>query len=286
MSNNNSKALATPIQAPEVIRSADKVASLLTFDESKGTALFTKGANLTARELGTYAASQANAAESANLRAVASLRIAKDLPKVLVDKASGEGQYERSAFDVACDECAKLCKTPSTWQNIRGLILAVEVSLANGELEPYKLKNSLGYLNALGLIDEKTLKIKDSAKRDAGVQAILDKTVKATAVLPKITEAKRAHNAQAIAEGKEVPFPTQLNKDQKDALAKAEAAKLAKASGTVDAIGAVARDIKAVIGNWQKAVDADSANIAKLREACKVELSDLARLGGYKLVSL
>jgi hypothetical protein len=284
--SNNTKAIETAAKPVEVIRKAEDVAKLLSFDELKGTALFTKGAQLSARELGGYAASQANAAESANLRAVAALRIAKNLPDIDTPKASGEGTYKRKAFDVACEYCASQCKTPSTWQNIRGLIAAVEVSLANGEIEPYKLKNSLGYLNALGVIDEKTLKIKDSAKSDVGVKAILDKTVKATAVLPQLTEAKRAHNAQAIAEGKEVPFPVQLSKDQKEALAKAEAEKAKLQAGGTDVVGSVARQITTVIGLWQKTVDADSANIAKLRTACAKEIEALAKLGGYKLVSL
>jgi hypothetical protein len=275
-----SKALETAIQpiATVTVRTADQLEKLVTFNND-GTATFKAGADFNPYEIGAYAATRANDAQSASLKAVAMLRIARKLPKVKVPKASKpEETYERDAFEVACEECAKLCVTASAWQNVKGLITAVDIAEAN-QLEPYKVKNSLGYLNKLGLIDEKTLKLKDSAKSDVGVQAILDKGVKSNAVVKKLNDAKLAHNAEAKAQKKEVPFPSLERKTT----APAPAVTTAQTDATPES---VARIIASAWGLWDKLVGINAANVAKLREACKGDLEKLVKLAGCKLVSL
>lgn len=282
MSTNN-KALATAIATtPTVtVRTADQLDKLVTFN-ADGTATFKAGAEFNAYELGAYAATRANDAQSASLKAVAMLRIARQLPDVKVPKASKPNEtYERKAFDVACDECAKLCVTASAWQNVKGLILAVDIAEAN-QLEPFKVKNSLGYLNKLGLYDEKTFKLKNDAKSDVGVKALLDKSVRNNAVVKKLHEAKLAHNAEAKAAKKELPFPS-VEARTKPATAGTAGTNTAQTDATPDSVN---RILMSATGLWDKLVGIDPANVAKLREACKVEIEKLAKLGGFKLVAL
>lgn len=278
----NKAPLATTVQTADVKvdRKPDTIASLLTF-HADGSATFTKGANLNAYELGEYAGQQANDSQSAALRAVSALRIARDLPDVDAPKASGEGTYKRKAFDVACDRCASVCRTTSAWSNVKGLIEAVDVAIAN-QLEPYKVKNSLGYLKKLNLLDDK-LKLKDGAKADVGVKAVLDKTVKSNAVVKKLQEAKASHNAEAKAAGKEVPFPSLESKKPTPAATGNGGTNHAQTDATPES---VARMLTAARGIWDKLVGIDATNVAKLRTACKAEIEAIAKLGGYKLVSL
>lgn len=280
--NTQKQAIVTATAtAPSVtIRKTEQIAKLLTFNPD-GSASFTKGADLNAYELGAFAADRANAAQSSSLQAVAALRIARSLPKVKVPKATkADETYERDAFEVACEECKKFCVTPSAFQNVKGLIEAVDIAEKN-QLEPFKVKNSLGYLRKLSLIDENTLKIKDSAKDDVGVRAILDGSVKGNAVVPKLREAKIAHNAEAKAQGKEVPF--------KDVEAKAKPTSTTTSTTTVNTEltpEGVVRMITTVVGAWDKLAGKDPANISKMRELAPAELEKLAKLAGFKLVKL
>jgi hypothetical protein len=270
------------VQPVTVDRKPEAIGSLLTFNND-GSATFKAGAAFNAYELGEYAGAQANDSQSAALRAVAALRIARDLPAVKVPKASKpEETYERSAFDIACERCASVCLTTSAWQNVKGLILAVDIAIAN-QLEPYKVKNSLGYLNKLGLYDEKTLKLKADAKDDVGVKAILDKSVKSNAVVKKLEEAKRAHNAEAKASKKEVPFPSLEKKTAVAAATGAGGTNTAQTDATPESVN---RILMSATGLWDKLVGIDAANVAKLRAACKAEVEKLAKLAGFKLSPL
>lgn len=278
MSTKNSIVTGQINASVTVDRAPMAIGKLLSFT-GRGDATFATGANFTATELGEYAAQEANDSQSAALRAVAALRIARGLPKVKVPKAGKPDEtYERDAYDIACERCASLCVTASAWQNVKGLVLAVDIALAN-QLEPYKVKNSLGYLNKLGLIDEKTLKIKASAKDDIGVKSIMDDSVKSNAVVKKLNDAKLAHNAEAKAAKKEVPFPSLEKKT-------APATPVVTAVSTDATPESLARMIASVVGLHDKLAGIDAKNIPLIRAACKAELEKLAKLNGYKLVSL
>lgn len=272
--NTVNNALATAIatitdNAPTVIRKADVVGSFVMFDDDDKATL-KAGSKLTALEIGELCADYANKAASATVRACNVLSLAHMLPPVETPRADGKGTYQRKAFDIASEYAKGRCKTVSAWNNVQGMFRSIQVG-EKLKLNPFKVKNGLGYLNAMNFLnDDGTLK--ESAKSDAGVLALMDKTVGNNALVDKLGEVKKRHNEAAKADGKPVPFPAVESKAEREAQAKLEAEK-AKSNDTADAIN---REVVSVIGRVQNMFDnlPTDGGAAKAREAIRAILRE------------
>lgn len=191
-----------------VIRPVNVIASLLATDANGGVQL-KAGSDVSADELAEYAADRANAAQSATIAAVNTVRLARLLPNVEIP-AVMDGEtvkspaVKKSAFDYVLGKLKGLCATDSTFQNVKGLIECADIADKNNlPCSPFAVKEALGYMRAAGVLDKDTLKLKAG---DSVTKALKD-GAKVNAVRPVIGKAKEKANAKAAKENKALPFP-------------------------------------------------------------------------------
>jgi len=187
--NTDKAIVSTIVSAPLTIEpDASKVASVLNIDEN-GNVTFTaeySKSGFGLRGLVVFAAEKVQGAASASIIGANTLRLARSFPDIQ------EGDKKRKAFDVACEQVRALVKSESAFQNVAGLIPCLDIRDSNSlPCSPFAVKESLGVLRKLELVDEKGT-LKPGAGKNAIVKALKDKTG-VNAMRPIIQKVKDAN---------------------------------------------------------------------------------------------
>jgi hypothetical protein len=197
----------TKMKALEVIRQPSDIRALLSYDANDNVS-FTKGANVSAKELAGLVIDDANAITSGTIRAVNTMRLARQLPPVKVTVGGGDKKLKIEsvpAFDFVVEQVREGCKTASTFQNIQGLILCADaVDKNNLKCSPFAFKEAKAFLEKSGVLNPETLKLTGGGKV---VELLKSGEAKVNSIRPVIKEAKDKANAKATKEGKPLPFP-------------------------------------------------------------------------------
>lgn len=254
-----------------IIRSAAQVASILIIGEDNSV-MFGKGDKPNADELAGFACDRANASASASLQAVNAVRLARCLPDIVTGGEVSKGKdgkdvkapvVKTPAMKYVLELVEKGCKTPSTYQNISGLIACADIA-ANSDVSasPFAIKEGLGYLRKVGAIQDTDNGPKLIMSKGGAVAKALKSGTGVNAMRPVIDKAKKA---------KPTLFPAKTT-----TTSKAPAAPV-KADDSADKL---ATDLKIIVARWDKLAGGKDGS-AKLRAACSDKVVNLAKLAGF-----
>lgn len=266
----DSKAVATTIEpAQVVIKPLHQIRAMLVYGND-GSVQFAKGDHPNADELVEVIVDDANASESASLRAVNTLVLARMLPDV--------GNVK--AFHHVAGKVKAKCKTESTWQNILGLVPVkdfMDVNKLPGS--PFTGKNTLPYLRKVGLIDEETMKLKAGSGKDMVVKA-LKEGVAGNAIRPVLDAAKSKRpdlyppKGNSSNTGKKLPSTVGVNSKNEG---------IPSADDRHDTVDKVSLDLQIILSRADKlAVD----HLPEFRKTCGEAVRTLARLAGFDTVAI
>lgn len=256
-----------------IIRNASAVATLLVIGEDNSV-MFGGGDKPNADELAGFAVDRANASASASLQAVNAVRLARCLPDIVTGgvvgaKGAKSPVVKTPAMKYVLELVERGCKTPSTYQNIAGLIECADIAANSGvTASPFAIKEGLGYLRKVGAIQSTDSGPKLLMSKGGAVAKALKAGTGVNAMRPVISKAKAA---------KPTLFPVKAT----GSTSKAPAAPV-KADDSADKL---ATDLKIIVGRWDKLAGGKDGS-AKLRAACGETVANLAKLAGFSTAPL
>lgn len=247
-----------------IIRPLNVVRSMLVYGEN--SVQFAAGDHPTVDELALVVADDANSAESASVRAVNTLVLARMLPMV----------GKQSAFEYVKEKVRSQCRTESTYSNIVGLVACKDFATANNiEGSLFTIKGATGYLQKVGLIGDDGKLVKGAGK-DPVVKALKSGTAQ-NAMRPVIDAAKAKRPDK---------FPITPKKSPNASSPTGNSSKLPESVELKgkDSVDKVVLDLTIIVGRVDK-LESNGAREAFRKDAADVVRS-LARLAGFDCVAI